>query len=377
MRSRTLVDMRQHFTTRVVVTQKGFKLAKQSQELTSESAKNYVKRGIFEKGGFNEGFGGVINKTLPNIFNSAKDITLTSTLRGLSRAIVLIMTALFPLLSRKVWMGGASAATPSIPITVSDGMDVIVEAIKGAGPLDYILGLVALALLAVPKLLDLFGPRSSLEHHSPFYSLSAALRKLPLPAKLTSGNTEEVIRLTLHALREEMALLIGESTNKRVTDVVLLEFCDATCKRMQVRQRTASHEETKRPVDSTKFVAYYVAMEGRSFAEHDFKNKSNPFPAKRITVLGNHDVDYRSVLYMPIMWSEKVTENGDRKTIDSCIGVICVHSSKPYRFWRWGDHKKSQGRFADVAFSRSMPYIAIIEQLLSRAAAPQLRLEAQ
>lgn len=169
-----------------------------------------------------------------------------------------------------------------------------------------------------------------------------------------------------------MSILIGATSIDDVTDVALLEFCDASGSKMQVRTRTSNHEELNRPNDSNRFVAYYVAKEGRNFAEHDFKNTRNPFPPKRVSVRGGPDVNYRSVLYMPILCSERILSEVDGKQfesiVDSCVGVICVHSSKPYRFWRWGDHKKGAGGFADVAFSRSMPYIAVIEQTMNRTA---------
>lgn len=340
-------------------------------------AKNYVHKRIYKKGGWVEALEGIWHKTLPTLLNSAQSISLVGLAVVLSRLSILATTALFPLLIRKVSAGNQTATTGNPPSNLTEGFDMLWAAILAASSLDYLLGAIALVLVMGPKLLDLFIKQEVQQHHSPFSSLSAALKQLPLQSKPTKHSIEETIRLTLGALREEMSLLIGEASNKHVTDVILIEFCDDTCKRMQVRQRIPSHDQTKRPVDAEKFVAYYVAQLGRSFVEHDFKSKRNPFPAKRVSVHGNVDVAYRSVLYMPIMWSEKVPQTGGgSKILDSCIGVICVHSSKPYRFWRWGDHNKSDGRFADVAFSRSMPYITLIEQLLGRASAPRFKLEA-
>ena len=119
-------------------------------------------------------------------------------------------------------------------------------------------------------------------------------------------------------------------------------------------------------------------MEGRNFSEHDFTNRHNPFPPVRVSVIGEPRVGYRSVLFMPIVCSERLQAISEDETldqiVDSCVGVICVHSAKAYRFWRWGDHKKGTGGFADVAFGRSTPYIALVEQLLSRTAV-KVRLE--
>lgn len=353
-------------------------MAKEKKKLTPESAKSYVHMGVHSNGGWREAIGGIVHRSLPAIVNSTRSITVTSAIGVLSRVLIVIVTALFPLLIRKVGAGAtgtASGGVQPMPQTFLEGLHLLGKTVADASVVDYILGFVALGLVSAPRLFDLF-KRSEMEHHSPFYKLTAAVRKLPLQSKLSNGNTQDSIRLTLSALRKEMEILIGDNSNRRVTDVVLLEFCDASCRRMQVRERTANHEETKRPVDSEKLVAYYVAQVGRNFVEHDFKNDRNPFPPKRVTVRGDLDVDYRSVLYMPIMVSAREQREGGKKIVDHCIGVICVHSSKPYRFWRWGDHKKTEGRFADIAFSRSMPYIAIIEQLLSRAATPRLCLEA-
>lgn len=342
-----------------------------------EVARKYVRDRVYEKGGVSEALGGIWHKTLPSLLNSAQSISFVGLAVVLSRISILATSALFPLLIRKVSAGNQAATTDNSPSNLMEGLGLLWAAIITASPLDYLLGAIALLLVTGPKILDLFIKKEVQQNHSPFLALSEALKQLPLQSKPTKRSVEETIRLTLGALREEMSLLIGEASNKHVTDVILIEFTDETCKRMQVRQRVPSHDQTKRPVDAEKFVAYYVAQLGRSFVEHDFKSEKNPFPAKRVSVHGSVDVTYRSVLYMPIMWSERVDEVGSgSKILDSCIGVICVHSSKPYRFWRWGDHNKSDGRFADVAFSRSMPYITLIEQLLGRASAPRFKLEA-
>ncbi len=307
-------------------------------------------------------------------------VTFSSVLALFLRILIVAVAALFPLLVRKVTAAASINPAHASDSTFLGGVNFIVGAVADATSIDYVLGLVALSFIGLPKFLDMLGKKTKVEQHSPFFDLTAAIKKLPIQTPLQTQETDEAIRLTLLALREEMALLIGDISRQRVTDVTLLEFCDPAGNQMQVRARTANHEEVQRPVDSVKFVAYYVALEGRSLAEHDFKNKRNPFPPKRITVWGNLDVEYRSVLYMPIVCAETVAPpegvHGAPQVIDSCAGVICVHSSKAYRFWRWGDHNKGVGGFADVAFSRSMPYIAIIQQLLSRTA-HRVKLEAK
>lgn len=350
------------------------------QQPTFEQAQSYVRRGVYDKGGWIEAWGGLIHKSIPSLTGGWSSVTVSSVLALLLRVLIVAATALFPILVRKVTTAAPVSQLQGGTNGFFDAIDFVAHTVVSASSVDYALGSLALLIVGAPKFLDMLGKHSKVEQHSPFLDLTAAIKKLPIQSPLQMQDADEAIRLTLLALREEMTLLIGDVSRQRVTDVTLLEFCDGQGQQMQVRARTANHEEVKRPVDSAKFVAYFVALEGRNFAEHDFKNRRNPFPPKRITVRGGHDVDYRSVLYMPIVYSEKAAPpdgiHGAPQVVDSCVGVICVHSSKPYRFWRWGDHKKGTGGFADVAFGRSMPYIAVIEQLLSRTA-PRVKLEAK
>lgn len=351
---------------------------------TPDQAQAYVHKGIHGVGGLTEAWGGLIHKTIPAVTASWSSVNFGSgvafCLAFILRVLIIAATALFPLLVRKVTTSTSTNQAPAPASGVLESVNFIMQTVVNATSIDYALGLLALVVVGAPKLLDMFGTQAKVERHSPFFDLTAAIKKLPIQNQPQLQDTDDAIRLTLLALREEMALLIGDVSSQRLTDVTLLEFCDDQGTRMQVRARTANHEEVGRPVESSKFVAYYVALEGRNFAEQDFKNKRNPFPPKRVSVRGNHDVDYRSVLYLPIVCSETVAPpdgvHGAPQVIDSCAGVICVHSSKAYRFWRWGDHKKGVGGFADVAFSRSMPYIAIIQQLLSRTV-PRVKLEAK
>lgn len=338
---------------------------------TPEAARKYVNEGIHGVGGVREAFGGLRHKTLPTLLGRFSSVTLASVLALLMRFSIVCLAALFPILVRKLALPAQQGSVATPPASMQDAFGVIVGAVQTATPMDYFLGIGAIFLVGVPKLLDMFGKESAAAHHTPFSDLTAAIRQIPVKDKATPTEVGGAIRLTLGALKEEMSLLIGARSSAEVTDVALLEFCDVNGTRMQVRARTANHEEVNRPNDAGRFVAYYVAQEGRNFAEHNFINKRNPFPPKRVSVRGGLDVNYSSVLYMPMIVSERKppeAKGQPEQIIDYCVGVICVHSSKPYRFWRWGDHKKGTGGFADVAFSRALPYIAIIEQLLSRTA---------
>lgn len=334
-----------------------------------EKAAEYVRKGINEVGGWPEAFGGLCHSTLPALFGFRERFGLGSVVVLVSRVLLLLLTALFPLFVRKSFSPDQGPPAQSM----TEGVQQVWSMATNPSYIDLILGLVAIGILATPKIADLFKRVNPAEVHSPFYDLTAALRRIQVSPAIPPNEIDEAIKLALMALREEMSILIGDSTSKKVTDVSLLEFCDADGKMMQVRVRTANHEGVRRPVESGRLVAYYVAREGRNFAEQDFKNSKNPFPPKRVSVRGAPTISYRSVLYIPIIYTEVVHgkkdgQHGEPAVIDRCGGVICIHNSKPFRFWRWGDHKKGVGGFADVAFGRAMPYIAVVERLLSTTA---------
>lgn len=350
-----------------------------NQPPSPEVARKYVRDGIFDRGGLSEGWGGFWHQTIPSALGFESRITLGRLFDLLLRLVIFGAIALYPLILRKAT---SAQSTEPIPSTGSiwDGFQALLSLIRNPAPIDYVLGALALLITALPKISAALRRERKAEQHSPYYDLTAAIQCIPESQEvLAPALTSESIRLTLNALRDEMCLLLGEESKKRLTDVTLLEFCSENGERMQVRARTANHEEVGRPVSSERFIASYVARIGRNFALHDFLSKQNPFPATRVTVAGSRPVDYRSVLYMPIMCAEQVEDaNAGANSIqvkDRCLGVICVHSSKAYRFWRWGDHKKYVGGFADVAFDRAMPYIALIKVLLERSDAPGVESE--
>ena len=150
---------------------------------------------------------------------------------------------------------------------------------------------------------------------------------------------------------------------------------------MEVTGRTKTDEPLQRAIDARKLLANFVAREGRWFAENDFCSRKNPFKLVRLSVGGSPRVDYRSVLYLPITHSVRGDlppgQFGPTPFQDFCIGVICVHSSKPYRFWRWGDHKNdNDAGSGNVAVQRATPYIALVSKLIEHSA-HQVPLEAQ
>jgi len=280
-----------------------------------------------------------------------------------------------PVVSAEGTAGGASG-----------GVDALLSTLLHLDGVDIVLASAWMLFTGVPKLLDARAKtRDPTKVHSPHSDLAAAIEKMPSVGAPgchvpLNGGTEEALRHCLGSLRLELSELIGDENQTRLTDVTLLEFCDNRGQAMQVRARTAN-EETHRPKESWRFLAYYVAMQGRWFAEHDFAAAENPFPNERLTVKGGVPINYRSVLYLPITTSTREpASNGapnganHRPVTDYCIGVICVHSARPYRFWRWGDHNKLLGGMGDVAYKRSLPYIALISRLLEHSV-PKVRME--
>lgn len=343
------------------------------QPPTREVAQAYVHNAIFEVGGWKEALHGLRHKTLPFLLGLETSLTFGRIVALLFRLIILVLIALFPIFVRKAIVAPPPLLGPPVPNTLSEGFETLKHMMLDLTAIDYVMGTIAILLTLVPKILDAGARQKQVAPHSPYYDLTDAMRKMPPAAPHSEAEADPALERVLRALRDEMSQLIGDEARVRVTDVTFLEFADPAGLSMQVRLRTANHEDVKRPVPSERFMAYYVALEGRSFAEHDFLRKANPFPAKRITVLGSPNVDYRSVLYIPVTCPETMTVNVEHgppapKVVDWCIGVICIHSAKPYRFWRWGDHKKGTGGFADVATHRAMPYIALIKRLTEQTA---------
>lgn len=329
-------------------------------------ATEYVKKQMFLVGGWREAACGLWHKTLPQIIGMDSSLSISKIIVLLLRLLFVCSAAVLPIFARKVSQGGAGSNAGK-----ANGIDWL-GLFQQLDSLDYGLGALAIGIVAGPKLLDALtkGKRLNGDAILPTHELASALRRVPTPS--AAAAVEDALRHALLGLRNELSELIGDERGRRLTDVTLLEFCDNSGAKMQVRARTAD-EVVKKPKASTEFLAYYVGMAGRWYAEHDFLNERNPFPKTRLTVPGTQPISYRSVLYIPITvtkYSIKAPSNAiqsqvtEQDAVDYCIGVICVHSSKPYRFWRWGDHKKGVDGFGNVAVSRAAPYIALVSKLI-------------
>lgn len=353
----------------------------------SSDITEYLQRKRGTKGGLTEAACGLRHKTLPRIIGSTQSLTFLGVSALLLRLSMFLGTASLPVLVRKlIAPSKAQAADNAHPyLGPSVAGNNIEHAYKLLESLDIVdltlIGLIAF-LTGMPKLMDAMAKaRETSVDRTPHSDLDAAIRFMPsLVAEHSGTGRTEALRHCLTALKLEISHLIGERAHDSVTEVTLLQFCPPDGSTMQVVARTTT-EATHRPCESRKFFAYHTAMTGRWFAEHDFQDKENPCPKTRLTVLGSEAVNYRSVLYLPIFTSKEEVGPGlpggqhgaTKLVVDYCIGVICVHSPKPYRFWRWGDHRKvatssSQTGMGDFAYKRSLPYISFITRLIEHDA---------
>lgn len=349
-----------------------------------KDGREYVHSRLNEAGGFAEACRGLQHKTLPVLLGLPASLTVTRVVAMLLRITLLTLAAISPVLIRKAFFVQSSGGiAPNADLaTLVDTMHL--------DKLDYLLACLALLGALGPRFLEAVDRHRRAPKRLPYYDLAAAIDKMPALDRNGRGRDgaseaaiTDAINCALLALRDEMAELVDESGRTKIADVTLFEFCDPQGARMQVRGRTARSDPNLRPVPSARLMAYQVAVTGKPFIEHDFLNRHNPYPKSRVTVPNSPKVRYRSILYLPIIWSRfdhdataDATSGAvaNREVIDSVIGIVCVDCTKPYRFWRWGDHSRPGGAFESVAFERALPYIALLTKLLEPTA-PKVPLE--
>ena len=313
-----------------------------------------------------EGWKGFWFKTLPIYLGREKPLNLWAVFALFIRALFVIAAGFVPILIRRV----ATNQTPN-----ESALSQFFHLISTLSGVDYLLSALGILIYGLPKQIESWVRNRRAEAPSPYGDLAAAIEKMPGLNQAPPASLEVPLRLVLDALRIEMADLIGDRSLQKVTEVTLLQYCDVQGQRMQVTARTVINERTHFPLPAKRFLANYVAREGRWFAEHDFTRKRNPFLPTRLTVVGSPKVNYRSVLFLPIMTVVKVQldpaiQGPVEQPVDRCLGVICVHSKRPYRFWSFGDHRHEQGEggFGNVALQRALPYIALIAKMIEGSA---------
>jgi hypothetical protein len=339
-------------------------------------AQRYVRKRMYSCGGHREAWRGFWHKTFP-FYLGWETPSLARMTAITIRMILLLGVALAPALARKVGQSIHPASD-----NVFDGLRIAVTHLDN---LDIFLAVGIFILSAVAKVLQAW-EKEKIQiagDHNPYHDFFAAINNMPalvMPAqkeRRAIPPQDDSIKFALKGLQLEVSRLIGDERQTQITDVTLLEFCGGAGEKMRVRVRTAPHEELNRAIDAYKLMAYYVAREGRWLVEHDFLNQDNPFPKIRLSKAGRHNVHYRSILFLPILKPVNKTiviqkpdgSPGTRpETDDGCIGVICIHCTKPYRFWRWGDQSLDDHGFGNVALQRSLPYIALVLRLIEHSA---------
>ena len=328
-----------------------------------ERGREYVKSYLLSRRGLREGIEGLWEKTLPAALRLHR-ISFPRVLALGVRFALLATAAVFPMVVRK---------------SIGQSDQNLAGLLLHWSSLDVFLALVALSLVFAPKLLDLLDKPEPSSSPSSMDELAASIAKMPpvdCSGRGRDGDAEQAINdaieSALRGLRDEMQGLVGDVPDQASTEVDLLQFADEKGIEMFVRGRTVPIDDRYRRVKSFKLLAYHAAVTAKPMMENDFLNTRNPYPKERVTVPIGRPVDYRSVMYLPITSSERIGApsmgNSGLEVKDWAIGVVCVRSKGPFRFWRWGDHKRVGGAFGTVAYARSAPYIALIARLLERTA---------
>lgn len=331
-----------------------------------EAASKYLDQYMGRAGGIAQAADGFYRKILPSLLGVGKKFSWAAAVQLLLKLVFFVAVAGFPIVTRKATAGGSHA------LGDADAATFAAAVYSRWDRTDSWLFIAAVLLAGLPRAIEKFSHRRATKvpelkssHH-----LANALDASPFVKKLKDGEQiQSAIDHALQALLIDLRGLIEEGAKDPFTEITLLEFCGQGGGFVRVRSRSdiSERSENHRPVESWRFLAYYVAQRGNWFAEHNFLGKKNPFPKRRLTVRGAKEVTYRSVLYLPIMRGRVDPTFG---VVDECLGVVCVHSAQPYRFWQWGDHNYRQGKFGNVAFNKALPYIALMSKLLSATAQP-------
>lgn len=316
-----------------------------------ELGRKYVKEKLLSPQGLGEAVRGTWHKLLPRLLGQ-KSISLKAAMVVTARTFVVCATAVFPIAVRKLY---------SDQLTELDGKDAM-------------LALAAIGLAFSPRVIDWWSRDRSVPSVTPAESLASAIAQMPSLHPSGAGRdgdgrdaTNGALLAAVLAIKEEFKLLLADSRHSDSVEVVLLEFAKRDGTQMRVRERTSRTDHKNRPVPSAELLAYHAARTGHSLLENDFLAKSNPYPKRRLTVPQHLPMKYRSVMYLPVVCSERSTDPqlaAAGVVTDYCLGVICVHCEGAYQFWKWGDHRVAGGQFDSVAYTRSSAYIALVSRLL-------------
>ncbi|MCW7537870.1 hypothetical protein OOT46_08415 [Aquabacterium sp. A7-Y] len=333
-------------------------------EQFQREARAYVCSRLNRAGGWREAVAGLWWRTLPDLVGSTRGVSFVGACIVLLRVLLLVGAASLSVFMRKTYDQAAPVEEDA------EGWEAILNIFQNLDSVDLFFMTVAVLVVGAPKVLDSWRRNGKRPDRRLAYKyFVGALRRLPLvPPDGGLAMVEPSLREALEALRFEVSELIGDRGAKD-TDATLLVFCDPLGQRMEVLARTDTSRPTRRPVDAHRLQAYYVGTDGRWMVEHQFgRSRGTPFKPVRATTPGV-PAPYKSILFIPIVVSDPGPPHAGgmpdpAAAVDRCIGVVCVHSEKPYRFWRWGDHRLVLGGFGNIVFERASPYIALVAHTL-------------
>ena len=325
---------------------------------------DYVERKLSKRGGFTEAKSGFRHRTFPYLIGLESKNRTNLILASLLKLVPLILGAMVPIVARKVYPQHAAAASAS-----PQGPEAVLRAMAAIDSTDAALIFVVMSIALLNKFSEKFFKASKVAEGNPHARICEAIEGLPLQ-QLAGMNSapnanDALLKTCLAGIKHEISGLLLDESGIVISDVVYWEFVDARAKRMRVRARLVSDKPQRQSVDSHVLQAYYVARTGKIFAEHDFQHRDNPFSKERPSLVDRSTkATYKSILFIPIVTNdEEASDDGETIDRDYCIGVICVSSDRPFRFWRWGDHKRDEGTFGKVAYDHVRPYIQLIRRL--------------
>jgi len=330
---------------------------------SADAAERYVRELADGHGGFFETARGVWHNSLPSLIGF-RDLRVHALLSAVLWAAVTFFSAALPLVVKKVSearsgivasgaaIGGNPNAGPKLTWTFFG-----VEFDRW----DILLLSVAVFLATAPKFRSWLKLQSESGSRSrALESLASSIRALPARAAGQPDSVRPSCAEALNGLTREVAHLIKDGDGE-LTDSVLLVFGDNRLTTMMPLVRTASGEQVGVRKQAALFQAYYVAKIAQVVAEHRFAGKQSPFPAVRLTPLeANTPVEYKSILFMPVMARVQSPGAATGVLADACFGVVCVHSKHPYRFWGFGDHARMRGSLANLSWLKAAPYLQVI-----------------
>jgi len=188
-------------------------------------------------------------------------------------------------------------------------------------------------------------------------TISALSTVLTMRADQSTTNAEyrQHLQRILKRIHTEVGLLLN-AREETFGIVTLLLYGNNEGTELQIVARSSDAAAPLKKIAAHKMMAHYVAQTGRDWVEHDFRRKSNAFPKNRLSKPGE-PAKYRSILFKPLLATVESALNAPI----SCKGVLCIHSDKPYHFWRLGDDSSSS-----LLLLRLAPYFALLELLLEK-----------